>query len=415
VRGGPSWSCSGPSSKSKSMRPKRSRGARASKSYVVETNSKTTMAIMNRSVLNRLAHERIDLEVAEARAKSVASFHSPPPTPTQATREVSGERKGFGSGLDGSADNVVSSSSASSGGVGKGKVKLSPLVSGAVEDGGGGGAVEKKGPGGESADSGEGCELAGDDAPHRFSFSKGMSMSRFNTSGNTASMSNESMSLDKIMLMAMTVRAQKRSLRKSFAMEQERMEKHTTEVHAGYTASDASSGGMTPFFAAGYCFSTAVFDNLLVLSYFARGVLRFTESLLGLDPNLRPPEPEEVLSLDLDPSIQGGQIIQIPIPIDPSKLTTTGDGGRKRRRHGGSGIEMTDEEAMLTYSQVFDLMLVNHEAVVLAIYRAPGVNSELPYVSKPKQDDKVHWDDKLFVVAPPHQIELLLRDARSYR
>lgn len=49
-------------------------------------------------------------------------------------------------------------------------------------------------------------------------------------------------------------------------------------------------------------------------------------------------------------------------------------------------------------------MLVNHEAVVLAIYRSPGANSELPYVSTPKQNDKVHWDDKLFVVAPPHQV-----------
>jgi hypothetical protein len=42
---------------------------------------------------------------------------------------------------------------------------------------------------------------------------------------------------------------------------------------------------MTPFFAAGYVFSTIIFDNLLVLSYFSRGVLSFTEIMLGLVPN----------------------------------------------------------------------------------------------------------------------------------
>ena len=50
-----------------------------------------------------------------------------------------------------------------------------------------------------------------------------------------------------------------------------------------------SSYTMTPFFAAGFVFSTTVFDNLVVLSYFARGVLRFTESMLGLDPNVKAP------------------------------------------------------------------------------------------------------------------------------
>jgi|AntAceMinimDraft_1070359.scaffolds.fasta_scaffold289015_1 hypothetical protein len=47
------------------------------------------------------------------------------------------------------------------------------------------------------------------------------------------------------------------------------------------------SYSMTPFFAAGYVFSTAVFDNLLVLSYFSRGVIRFTETMLGLEPNFK--------------------------------------------------------------------------------------------------------------------------------
>jgi len=45
------------------------------------------------------------------------------------------------------------------------------------------------------------------------------------------------------------------------------------------------SYSMTPFFAAGYVFSTIIFDNLLVLSYFSRGILAFTEIMLGLVPN----------------------------------------------------------------------------------------------------------------------------------
>jgi hypothetical protein len=51
-----------------------------------------------------------------------------------------------------------------------------------------------------------------------------------------------------MMLVAMTVRAQKRSLRKSAAMEQEKLEK-VTELYASGDAQGV--GGMTPFFAAG--------------------------------------------------------------------------------------------------------------------------------------------------------------------
>lgn len=108
-----------------------------------------------------------------------------------------------------------------------------------------------------------------------------------------------------------------------------------------------------------YCFSTTVFDNLLVLSYFARGVLRFTESLLGLDPNLRAPYHEEVQSLNLDPSIQGGQIIQIPIPLDPASLFAGGGqqrgaAGAAGRGSGGgaAGDQSAYDDVQLTYSQV---------------------------------------------------------------
>jgi hypothetical protein len=54
-------------------------------------------------------------------------------------------------------------------------------------------------------------------------------------------------------------------------------------------------------------------------------------------------------------------------------------------------------------------LLVNFEAVVLAVYRAPDHESQLSYVSSPDPGDVIHWDDKLFVVAPPHQVEKLLK------
>ena len=58
----------------------------------------------------------------------------------------------------------------------------------------------------------------------------------------------------------------------------------------------------------------------------------------------------------------------------------------------------------LPRKQVFDLLLVNYEAVVLAVYRAPDRDSQLNYVASPEPTDVINWDDKLFIVAPPHQV-----------
>jgi hypothetical protein len=48
------------------------------------------------------------------------------------------------------------------------------------------------------------------------------------------------------------------------------------------------------------------------------------------------------------------------------------------------------------------------QAVVVGVFRAGGHTSEMPYIGLPKPSDKVEWNDALFVVAPPHQIEKLL-------
>ena len=66
-------------------------------------------------------------------------------------------------------------------------------------------------------------------------------------------------------------------------------------------------------------------------------------------------------------------------------------------------------------SQVFDLLLVNYEAVVLAVYRSPSLGSELAYVSSPAASESVKWDDRLFVVAPPSQVEHLLNCTERFQ
>jgi hypothetical protein len=144
-----------------------------------------------------------------------------------------------------------------------------------------------------------------------------------------------------------------------------------------------------------FCFSTTVFDNLLVLSYFARGVLMFTECFLGLEPPKKGGHervlPEELEELNLDPTVLSGQAIQIPIP--PEFLSEDGS---------------SERPLQLTMSQIFDLLLVNYEAIVIAVYR-DGLD-ELPYVAIPAAEDEINQNDKLYVVAPPHQIEKLLRN-----
>jgi hypothetical protein len=180
---------------------------------------------------------------------------------------------------------------------------------------------------------------------------------------------------------AAQVRIKQREMRQKDAANEKKMaelERHQMiQTDMAYT--------MTPFFACGSCFSTSVFDNLLVLSYFARGVLRFTEALLGLESAQKPTQREELLRLNLNPDVRSGQIIQIPIPV-------------KR----ASGPQ-------LTFTQISDLMLIHYEAVVVGVFRAGGLTSELPYIGLPRHGDKVEWSDSLFVVAPPHQIEKLLR------
>jgi len=68
--------------------------------------------------------------------------------------------------------------------------------------------------------------------------------------------------------------------------------------------------------------------------------------------------------------------------------------------------------AAFTFSfnaQVFDLLLVNYEAVVLSVYRAPDPDSQLNYVASPEPTDVINWDDRLFIVAPPHQVRACRR------
>lgn len=145
-----------------------------------------------------------------------------------------------------------------------------------------------------------------------------------------------------------------------------------------------------------FCFSTTVFDNLLVLSYFARGVLAFTECMLGLEPPKRAGHavvlPEEFKELNLDPGVMSGQIIQISIPAAFSLSPEE---------------ENDDGSMLLTMGQIFDLLLVNYEAVVVAVYRAGS--DDLPYVAFPSSNEEIKPTDLLFVVAPPHQIESLLK------
>ena len=145
---------------------------------------------------------------------------------------------------------------------------------------------------------------------------------------------------------------------------------------------------------------SSIFDNLMVLSYFARGMLNFTELMLGLEPNANPPMAEELAQLRLDPGVVSGRLVQIPVPIDPI--------------HVGAAKDSSHDEVTITYSQVFDLLLVNYEAVVLGVYRAPSRGSELPYIAAPPRDETVSWTDRLFVVAPQHQAEKLLRITERY-
>ena len=110
------------------------------------------------------------------------------------------------------------------------------------------------------------------------------------------------------------------------------------------------------------------------------------------------PVAEELEQLRLDPGVSSGKLVQIPIPIDPAHLEEGGD-------HAKSTI---------TFSQVFDLLLVNYEAVTIGVYRAPSLDSQLPYVGSPEADAVVNWTDRLFVVAPPHQIDRLLRTTDKF-
>jgi hypothetical protein len=144
-------------------------------------------------------------------------------------------------------------------------------------------------------------------------------------------MNGDTLSSMDVAAVAAQVRIKQRQLRARDASNQEKLEAMNDVIKSdmGYT--------MTPFFAAGSCFSTSVFDNLLVLSYFARGVLRFTEALLGLESSQKKTTDEELMSLGLDAKIRSGQIIQIPIPVE--------------RAHG----------TQLTYTQIFDLLLIHYE------------------------------------------------------
>mmetsp|Transcript_40628 Transcript_40628/g.91322 ORF Transcript_40628/g.91322 Transcript_40628/m.91322 type:complete len:177 (-) Transcript_40628:265-795(-) len=144
-------------------------------------------------------------------------------------------------------------------------------------------------------------------------------------------------------------------------------------------------------------------DELLLFFFFCTGAVSFVQV------------PEEIRSLGLDPLVGSGQIIQCAIPL---KAAAAAAASPMRRREGtspdGGGGEEEEEEETFgaaekpTYVQLFDLLLINYEAVVVAVYRSPSEDNDMPYISMPQEFDTLEWTDKLFVVAPPHQIQRLL-------
>lgn len=125
-----------------------------------------------------------------------------------------------------------------------------------------------------------------------------------------------------------------------------------------------NSYSQLPFFAAGYGFSSDVFDSLLCQSFFTPELIRFTEKMLSM----------HLPSQNLSEKYASSSIRQIDIP----------------------GIYVGR-----VYQELFRFMVRQKQAIPIGLYRR-SPDTSFPYVvTSPSRSTLLRKEDRVFILALP--------------